>query len=408
MTDPTGLSFLSYRRTRPDDARTLIALQHDLGIPTWQDLTDLGQGHTDAQLREVLTDPKIANAVAYLTPDVKDSPTITRTELPGILKRTEADDGFFLLPVAAGGLKYDKIAETVGTYSGTHDVGQWNVTKIDSDPLSTADGITIAMRVLKHRLLMIHAAHPPGAPLKLALHTRAAPAFVPGTALSLDWTHRFAGRQASDADWQTYLLPALAAVGAALPRFVPGRPLLWGGLCALPAAVALGATFLATRGIQAAWQQPSPQRQSQDWSLAAARAPSGCQIDLRPADTAADDIAVLVSVTSNVEPAFAASRPDLSKFRAILQIKASASYPHDLENPNQARDVAALVVEGLRLARDNFQARGALHLFLAVPVGLAFLIGQSLNTAGPVQTYEHLPSDAVGRYHPAVLLHPGA
>src|SRR5580698_8819972 len=99
MTDPTGLSFLSYRRTRLEDARTLVAFQHDLGIPTWQDLTDLGQGHTDAQLREVLVDPKIANAVAYLTPDVKDSATITRTELPGILKRTEAKDGFFLLPV---------------------------------------------------------------------------------------------------------------------------------------------------------------------------------------------------------------------------------------------------------------------------------------------------------------------
>jgi len=65
-------------------------------------------------------------------------------------------------------------------------------------------------------------------------------------------------------------------------------------------------------------------------------------------------------------------------------------------------------VEGLRRARDEFQARGTVHLFLAVPVGLAFLIGQSLNTAGPVQTYEHLPSDAVGRYYPAVLLHPGA
>lgn len=408
MTDSTGLSFLSYRRTHPDDACILIALQHDLGIPTWQDLSDLGQGHTDAQLREVLADPKIANAVAYLTPDVKDSATITRTELPGILNRTAAKDGFFLLPVAAGGLGYDKIAATLGTYIGTHDVGQWNVTKIDSDPLSMADGVAIATRVLKHRLIAIHATQPTGAPLKLSLHTRAAPAFVSGTALSLDWTHRFAGRLAADNDWRTYLLPALAAVGAALPRFAPGRPLLWGGLCGLPAAVALGTTFLATHGIDAAWQQPSPRRQAQDWSLAATRAPSGCQIDLGPADTAADDVAVLVSIASNVEPAFAASRPDLPKFRAILQVKARAAFPHDLETSGQAHDVAALVVEGLRRARDEFQARGTVHLFLAVPVGLAFLIGQSLNTAGPVQTYEHLPSDAVGRYYPAVLLHPGA
>jgi hypothetical protein len=406
MTDPTGQSFVSYRRTRPGDARTLIELQHDVGVPTWQDLTDLGQGHTDAQLRDVLTSGTIANAVAYLTPDVKDSATITRTELPGILKRAEAKDGFFMLPVAAGGLDYGQIAATIGSYVGIHDVGQWNVTKINSDPLSQEDSVVIAKRVLKHRLMAIQAAHPTDAPLRLSLHTRAAPAFVPGTSLCLDWTHRFVGRQASDANWQTHLLPALATVAVALPRFAPGRPLVWSGLCALPAAVALGAAFLATRGIQAAWQQVTSQRPAQDWSLAAERVASGCRIELSPADVAADDVAVLVSIASNVEPGFGASRDRLPKFRAILQVKAPASYPHDLTNPGQARDIAALVVEGLRQTRDQFQARGTVHLFLAVPVGLAFLIGQSLNTAGPVQTYEHIPEDAVGRYHPSALLQP--
>lgn len=37
MTDPTGRSFLSYRRGRKDEAALLIAAQHDHGIPTWQD-----------------------------------------------------------------------------------------------------------------------------------------------------------------------------------------------------------------------------------------------------------------------------------------------------------------------------------------------------------------------------------
>src|SRR5271169_3836109 len=54
MTDPTGRSFLSYRRTRLDEARLLIEAQHDVGIPTWQDLSELDEGHTDALLRETL------------------------------------------------------------------------------------------------------------------------------------------------------------------------------------------------------------------------------------------------------------------------------------------------------------------------------------------------------------------
>jgi hypothetical protein len=38
MTDPTGRSFLSYRRARKDEAALLIAAHHDHGIPTWQDI----------------------------------------------------------------------------------------------------------------------------------------------------------------------------------------------------------------------------------------------------------------------------------------------------------------------------------------------------------------------------------
>ena len=46
--------------------------------------------------------------------------------------------------------------------------------------------------------------------------------------------------------------------------------------------------------------------------------------------------------------------------------------------------------------------------FLSVPAGLAVMIGQMLNTFGPVQTYEHLSTDAVGVYEPAALLEPSA
>ena len=62
MTDATGRSFLSYRRIRIDEARLLIEAQHDVGIPTWQDLTELDEGHTEALLREAIADETTANA----------------------------------------------------------------------------------------------------------------------------------------------------------------------------------------------------------------------------------------------------------------------------------------------------------------------------------------------------------
>jgi hypothetical protein len=78
MTDPTGRSFLSYRRTRLTEARLLIETQHDVGVPTWQDLSDLNEGHTDELLREALAADTTANAVCWLTPDIEKSDVITR------------------------------------------------------------------------------------------------------------------------------------------------------------------------------------------------------------------------------------------------------------------------------------------------------------------------------------------
>lgn len=203
MTDPTGKSFLSYRRDRLSDGRKILAAQHDLGIPTWQDLNDLEEGHTDGLLRSVLAQPEIANAVAYLTPEVATSATITRTELPGIVQRVDTNDGFFMVPVAGGGLGYDKVAAVAGSYLGTHDLGNWNVTKVSSDPLTDADASLIARRVLKQRLIAIHSSLASDLALKVGLYTRGTPAFSSGTALAIDWMHRFAGRLAVDQAWRT-------------------------------------------------------------------------------------------------------------------------------------------------------------------------------------------------------------
>lgn len=144
------------------------------------------------------------------------------------------------------------------------------------------------------------------------------------------------------------------------------------------------------------------------WSLDAALEPSGFTAQTVNGNVSADDLALLVSVASNVEPAFSASRPQLPAFRGIVKVTKPGNYPHDIETPGQAADVVRVIVRGLREARNTLQPRGTLHLFLAVPAGLAVMVGQSLNTFGPVQTYEHVGTDAVGVYQPATVLAPSA
>ncbi|MGH9143256.1 MAG: hypothetical protein ACRD3J_22490, partial [Thermoanaerobaculia bacterium] len=222
MTDATGRSFLSYRRTRLEEARLLIEAQHELGIPTWQDLSELDQGHTEELLRRALADETTANALCLITPDIETSAVITRTELPSIMLRIDRRDGFFVIPVAAGGLDYGDVPRVVGTYTGVHSLGEWNIHKVTADPMSVSEAATIGRLILRRRLSEINRQIPPTEPLRIVLNTRKKPAFEPGIALSLDWTHRFDGRSARTPEaWARHLIPALESVAQACEAVAP-------------------------------------------------------------------------------------------------------------------------------------------------------------------------------------------
>ena len=104
MTIPTGRSFISYRRNRLAEVAELVAAQKERGIPTWQDIEDLRTEPTEAEIRNVLASNETANVLLWLTPDVDQSPMITKVEVPCAVERHKRQDGFFILPVAAGGL----------------------------------------------------------------------------------------------------------------------------------------------------------------------------------------------------------------------------------------------------------------------------------------------------------------
>lgn len=405
-TDVTGRSFLSYRRTRSDEAKLLIEAQHDVGIPTWQDIRNLDEDHTEEAVRAALQDPETASAVLWLTPEVADSPVIRQVEAPFIVARHERKDGFFCVPVAAGGLDYDAAGEVASVALGTVDLKQWNLRKVTGNPIEPPEAAMVARRVLRRRLAAIHAALPQETPLQLSLDTRVAPAFRQGVALALDWSHRFDGRIASPEAWNHYLLPALESVAATLEEIAPGRRVEARGRLGIPAATALGATFLAPRQLSLGWWQYTT-GQEELWSLEAPREGSGFVAVTRPQVIGAEDLAVLVSVVDDIASVFDAALIELSPCRALTIVSRSyGDVPHILGSAGQAVDAAHIVAGAIRQARRDYRITGRTHLFMAVPVGLAVLIGQLLNTLGPVQSYEHAPDDGPGCYRPASLLHP--
>ena len=408
MTDPTGRSFLSYRRSRSDECARLITSQRERGIPTWRDVDDLNTEPTETELRRVLRDDGVANAVLWISPETADSPMIRNVEAPVAVERHGRGDGFFVVPVAAGGLGYQEAAKAIRNSVSLFNVANWNMIKIGSDPATDEDIDNVANQVLKQRLQAIAAYLPADAPLRISFNTRRAGGNQPGAALSIDWSHRFGGdhnREASAEAWRLKLLPALTDVKQAVEQVLPNRQLLVSGFASLPAATALGCELMATSGIDTAWEQRMPDGDTQTWSLKSDREDTGFSVRTLDGDFESGDLAVMVSVNNDVAQAVASSEGKTGPFRAYVHVNRDDSRQGAvLETPGQAVDIARKTVEAARRARGEYAINGQVHLFMAVPVGLAMLIGQLLNTLGPVQTYEHIPSNPVGMYAPAALI----
>jgi hypothetical protein len=404
MTDPNGYSFLSYRRSRAEEAQKLIYAQREHGIPTWQDVSNLQFGLTETEIRKVLNDPATANGILFITPEVKDSPVIRNIEAPLILERHLNGDGFFAVPIAGGNLSFAQIEAMLGPAAKAF-ISTWNIHRPACDPIDEAAAAMIAKAVLDQRLSAIHKALPTDAPFKIEVSTRAPLNRRSESALAIDLQHLFNGRLAAPGAWQDIILPAFDRVVRALQVNGP-RSVIISGLIALPAAVALGASLLSLAGVQVAWQQKQDSfgAPSETWSLGIGRTPSGFAPVVTPCAPNGKDIALLVSVAADVSQEFRLIAEQMSlPLRAFVNIRPAVEPAGRIQlGPGEASDVAHLAVDTLRKARSDFRLPpdATAHLFLAVPAGLAFMLGQLLNTFGNIQTYEHVPGDT-RPYHPA-------
>lgn len=410
MTDPTGRSFLSYRRSRTEEAALLIAAQHDRGIPTWQDITNLDSQPLNDELRNVLENQEVANAILWLTPDFSASPIIQRVEAPIIFTRTSNKDSFFIVPVLAGGMNYSDAQSVIDPVYSYEDLSMWNLRKVSNNPIDHKDAVKVANWVLHQRIKTIHKSLAPGEPLQVELNTRKKLQWQTGKALLLDWVARFDDRLAKPNAWEKYLLPALEDVAQAIEQNAVGRKIEASGLIALPAAISFGSCFRATRMRHnpLTWRQYTPGREDQYWGINEPykKESSGFQAVTREYETSSDTVAVLVSVNGDVEPAFQVTKKTLPALRGIIRVTKAGDMPHDLETPEQALDLAHLIVNAINQARSEFRVITCVHLFMAVPAGLAMIVGQLLNKIPAVQTYELISIDGVNQYQPATLLHP--
>lgn len=405
MTDRRGRCFVSYRRSRAAEVSDLGRRLRVRGIPVWVDISDLGPGSTEEQIRKALEDEGCAAAVAWITPEVADSSVIRRVEVPGIVRRVSRNDGFFGVFVAAGGLDYEGAAKIAAENLGATDLRFWNQHRVDGDPATPEELDFVADVVLAQRLEGIAKSFESGEPLRVGLWVRRQPPATSDSDLQLDWTDSFIGRQANLGSWDADLLPALASVQQEVGRHLGSRRLILHGYPTLAAAVAVGRAFPAVAGMPVTWEQLAEDGSYAEWSLSTPAEPSGFAITSTGMDPNGEGLALLVSVMHDTTLAFAATS-DLPAMRAALEVIPNGGNPLRRLTPGAARQLATELADAIRRARETYIGVKDVHLFLAGPVGLAIMVGQLLNAVGPITIYEHLDDSAVGVYRPELRLPP--
>jgi hypothetical protein len=406
VTNATGVCFLSYSRKRAHEAALLVAALRDHGVPTWQDISHMPSAQTEEELRRILSDQATASAVLFITPEVENSEFIRNVEAPLVFERYLRKDGFSIIVIAAGGLDYGDVGRVLGDRIGSTDAGGWNTQRVSQNPITDVDAAKIAEFALSHRLAAISSQLGSNDALKLALSNRTDLPIKPGSALAVDLSHRFTGRSAHPGAWE-HILRGFRSIRKTIQKQSRERLVECSGPLCVPGAVALGVEFMPPSGLRAVWveEQLKFGISAEAWGLHVVKADSGFKSETHLGKISGTELALVVSVThdsktvmDDVRSTFGSTVP----FRAIVSVHAEGRRQI---TAGQATAIAHLAVNALGDARSELKVRGAVHLFLAVPAGLAFMIGQLLNTVGEAQTYEHVAGQSPP-YVKAALLHP--
>jgi hypothetical protein len=406
MTNPRGRSFLSYSQKDKADAKKLIEAQHELGIPTWQDVDDLEIGWIDGELRKALANPDTANVLLWATPHALESSWVQQLEAPTLARRLEAEDGFFFLPVAAG-VPRATMAEKLRLAFAPRDLAHhWSIEQPSAN-ITAGGARKIAGKILQQRLKALDRHLPPGEPLRIRLSTFAKPASDAAYALSLDWSHCFGPgdpRLAVPGAWQKSLLPALNELRQGIVRHACRR-LEVQGQASLSAFMAFGAEFRAVTAIPTVFHQRTTGQPPCDLSLDDAPLPVDVDIETTPGEPGGRKLAILISINSDVEHD-ALRALDPQDLHAILRVAHRGAddqvVPLRLEEAGQFTALARRIVDAVRTTVAASPAIQELHWFIAAPNGLCFLLGQLTNTLPESHLYEHLRGER--RYVPSVVL----
>jgi len=390
-------AFLSYKR---EDAEQVRSLQQHLkarGVRAWRDITDIMLGgFTEHEIVQAIKQESDA-FVIYITPECLQSGFIWEVEVPAALQRWEQDHAFNIIPILQG-VTFAQIQQN-SVARGYRSLAQFNAVLLP-DPVLDKEQFNKEMRKIAERILKATYAlrlRRVGADRTyepyINFHTFDYEPPATSLDLDLDWTEFFEGKDEvpTGDEWEDILLPALDDVKNMLSAKTPSRQLHIYLNARLPAAIALGAALPATahlalllHGNHGTWSttgtpnDPTPLR-------------------LLPFSDKGDAHAALVeiAISRNTAPGIAQSLPSLGlSFKHHVRFEPKDELPNSDAVKDASHDLAMARQIGKEL-RDLCDNKGIshLHLFAALPMELAAMVGHQLNAVCAVTLYYYRNSE---------------
>lgn len=382
--------FLSYSRDNVKDIGLIARLLKIHGIKTWQDLDNLGTGLSEVRIRTAIQN-ETSGLLFYSTQESVSSEFVKQVELKEAERAHRDNQHFSIVPVF-----HLSISETDASLKGTLTVpmSSFNGAKVEppDDPRAIQDAAHRAAELVLQQLNIEKQD-----PLPIGLTSKQVPAA--GMSLDIDFTPFFGDRLPNAEAWNTDFPRALKRVKSALLVRSLTR-LRVHTFAHLSLGFLFGFVFRERTGFSLEIEQTSRGKDKTIWTTSGEALPHGLSMKDYPAQLGSRNLCVKINLVARDDASVAAYADNAGlDYRVLLDVT-PPQYPHFLSG-SQAIAIARDLADRIKEIHGKY-GTNSVHLFAAVPLGLAILIGHNLNACGSIQCYEF--DNASREYHPSCVL----
>lgn len=367
--------FLSYSRKDKDDVRhiALDVMMH--GIEIWQDINHLGTGITEDNIRLAIREDT-QGLLLYITEQSVSSEFIQRIELPEAEQRSRQKDGYTIVPIFDMPIR--EAAEALNDCL-THPISDFNGVKVNE----TGEFRDLFNAGHKAAELILQDVSFQGSST-VCVGISSKQRVSEDVDLNLDLMGFFDDGIPTEDFWDSHISDALKSVKRTLVKSGTNIITLH-AFCHLSLGLLFGYIFRRTTGFKLEIVQIGD-KQEAAWSTESD--PDISPLDSRELEGTLEsrNLCVTLNLMSS----------DLSSvtryldnapldYRAMLELSPER-YPSTISG-EQAVGIALDLASKIKDMHAKYDT-DTVHLFCAIPLGLAFLIGFNMNACGTIRCYE--------------------